>query len=252
MAIVKKWSGDGLSPGVVTTTTAGTGDSPFNGFYGDPGGTYPNVVATGPRSPQLEFPTANSKSAAPYWDLPTLTKSAGRFYFTTPSAWNASSHAIAQLSTGAATLCARINLSGSGSPGQLRLTNAAATQVANTANNTVALSTRYRVEWTLDQVAGVFTVNMYQGDSTTVFTSLSATSSYGASCNRVVFGNYSAAAVPLMQFDDFAVADTAAFIGPAVTLPPATPTVKLWNGTAEVAVTAKLWNGTTEVALTVQ
>lgn len=250
MAVIKKWSGDGLSPGTVTTSTAGTGDSPFNGFNGDPGGTYPTVVASGPRSPQLEFPTANSKSAAPYWDLPTLTKSAGRFYFTTPSAWNSVSHAIAQMATGG-TLCARINISGTGAPGQLRITNAAATQVAATASNTIALSTRYRVEWTLDQVAGVFTVNMYLGDSTTVFTTLSATSSYGASCNRVVFGNYSAAAVPLMQFDDFAIADTATLIGPAVVTPPATATIKLWNGTAEVAVTAKLWNGTAEVPLTI-
>lgn len=246
MAVLKKWSGAGLSPGVVTTSTAGTGDSPFNGFNGDPGGTYPNVVSSGPRSPQLEFPTANSKSASPFWDLPTLTQCAGRFYFTTPTVWNSVSHAIAQMAFGS-TLCARINISGSGAPGQLRITNAAATQVGATANNTLALNTRYRVEWTLDQVAGVFTVNMYLGDSTTVFTTLSATSNYGASCNRVVFGNYSAAAVPLMQFDDFAVADTSSFIGPAAAS--ATPTIKLWNGTAEVAVSAKLWNGTAEVPL---
>lgn len=249
MAVIKKWSGDGLSPGTITTSTAGTGDSPFNGVYGDPGGTYPNVVASGPRSPQLEFPTANSKSAAPFWNLGTLTRCAGRFYVTTPAAWNAASHTIAQIDS-SGTLCARINISGSGAPGQLRIINAATTQVGATASNTLALNTRYRVEWTLDQVSGVFAVNMYLGDSTTVFTGLSATSSYGSSCNRVVFGNYSTAAVPLMQYDDFAVADTATFIGPAVTPPPATPTIKLWNGTAEVAVTAKLWNGTAEVPLT--
>jgi hypothetical protein len=246
VAIIKKWSGDGLAPGVLTTTAAGPGDTAFDLFYGDPGGTYPNIVASGPRSPQLEFQTANSKSAAPAWNLPALTKSAGRFYFTTPAAWNSASHSIAQMESSGA-IRARISISGSGAPGQLRIANAAAVQVGATANNTLALSTRYRIEWTLDHTTGIFSVNAYTGDGTTALATLSATSDYGTSINRVVFGAYNTAAVPLMQFDDFAVADTAAFIGPYTAPQSFTPVATLWDGSTELPVTVSVWNGAAEV-----
>lgn len=261
MTVVKSWSGDGLTAGVLTNTTAGTGDTPFNGFQGDPGGTYPNVVASGPRSPQLEFPTANSKSAAPYWTLASaLTKSAGRFYVTTPAAWNSVAHSIAQINVDAATIGARISLAGTGSPGQLRTYNNASVQTAASAGGALSLSTQYRIEWTLDQTtasAGVLTVKCYAGDSATEMFTLTSTSTYGASASRVIFGAYNYAAVPLMQFDDFAVADTNVFIGSKVAAPPppppppppAGPTIKVWNGTALVSATRYVWNGTALVAV---
>lgn len=251
MAIIRSWSGDGLTPGPMTLSSVGTGDTPFNNFWGAAPQTPPNIVASGPRSPQLEFATASGKSPAIYWNIPAQSVGAGRVYFDTPSAWNSISHSLVEIHTDPSyAIVARITLTGSGTPGAMRLydgTSPTPVQIATTATNTLTLSTRYRVEWTLDQTASMMVVKLYKGDSMTEVASLSGSGSYGTSRNNVLFGNYSTAATPTINMDDFAISDTAVLIGPKVA--PATPTVTVWNGTAEVAATMTVWNGSAEVAI---
>lgn len=251
MAIIRSWSGDGLAAGPLTTSSAGTGDTPFNNFWGSAPQTAPNIVASGPRSPQIELPTVSGKSAAMYWNIPAQSVGAGRLYFDTPSAWNSISHSLVEIHTDPSyAIVARIMLAGSSSPGQLRFFDGTAptpVQIAATASNTLTLSTRYRLEWTLNQTTSMMVVKLYKGDSLTEVTSLSGTGSFGTSRNNVLFGNYNVNnVVPVMTMDDFAISDTATLIGPKVV--PSTPTVTVWNGTAEVSATLSVWDGTTETS----
>lgn len=249
MTVIRSWSGDGAALGPVTTSSAGTGDTPFDGFWGTPSPTIPTIVNSGPRAPQIEFATVSSKSPGLYWNYSTQTVGSGRIYLDTPSAWNSVSHSLVEihLAGGGTQIAARITLAGTGSPGQLRLYSAdATTLVGSTPSNTLSVSTRYRIEWIVNHVAGTMTVKLYLGDSLTELASIGGSSNYGINQGQVLFGNYSAAATPTLNMDDFAIGDSAVLIGPKAA--PSAPTITVWNGTAEVPATISVWNGTAEVA----
>lgn len=70
----------------------------------------------------------------------------------------------------------------------------------------------------------------------------------GATVARLVMGpSASQSVVKYWGFDTIRVTNTGTWFGPYGATPPTGPTVKVWNGTAEVNATVSVWNGTAEV-----
>lgn len=242
MTVLRTWSGDGLSAGALTTSSAGTGDDPFDTFIG----TGQNIVATGPRSPQIEFDQVAATASAIRWTITSQTQGSGRVYVTTPSAWPSASFPVALL-IGSATQVFRLDLGGSGSPGQIRLRNGT-TQLQASANNVVTTSHRYRFEWIIDHGADSAEAKVFDGDTTTALVTLTQSSagSFGTAHDTVSFGNSATTpTVGAWQVDDLAVADAATYIGAAVVLPPADYPRRILSGGSWVDSVRRIWDGST-------
>ncbi len=116
------------------------------------GGTLPTIVGAAPTvsGDTMTF-AAGSDANHAAWSFTAAAQVTARWYAAIPASWASASWTLAELA--GSPLTARINLSGSGSPGQARLVNGAGSQVANSPGSTVALTTLYRVEVQVDRTA---------------------------------------------------------------------------------------------------
>ena len=84
-------------------------------------------------------------------DTPQFT---ARMYLHAPSSWAASSVSMFRSYSVGGSPTTRVNLAGSGNPGQLRWLRSSNVQVAATSNNAMMLGSVYRVEIQVDTVGG--------------------------------------------------------------------------------------------------
>ena len=205
MAVIRTWSGDGLSPTNLTTSTVGTGDNAFSSING--GGTF-TVTADGTRSPQITWPGTSAAHNLRWNALGNLTTWAVRRYFSVASLPGVTWGILVGLTSGGGDLF-RVEINSSG---YLRYRSATAA-VFSPSTNAIEAGTVYRIELT-GQADGSSTVALYQGDSTTALLSSTVTVTAG-NLDEIRFGHHNSMATSGETGDDFAIADTAVFIGPA-------------------------------------
>lgn len=97
------------------------------------------------------FSITQTDSSLGYLQIPIPTDAKdnairGRVYFHTNTSWASASYAVVTLRPSGSTQSLSATLSGSGQPGQMRLTQAG-TALAQSPSNTLALNTWYRLEW---------------------------------------------------------------------------------------------------------
>ncbi len=221
MAVIRKWSGDGLASRSLTTGSVGTGDTTFSSING--GGTF-SVTTDGTRSPQITWPSSAAAHQVRWNALGDLNSWAVRRYFSVAAvpaqAW---SLLMGHTSTGADLFRVEIN-----SSGYLRYRSASAA-VYSPSTNAIEPSTVYRIELT-GQASGASTIALYAGDSTTALLQSSVTVTAG-NLDEIRFGHVSSVAVDGETGDDFAIADVATFIGPVV------------NGGSNPTTLSRKWQG---------
>lgn len=242
MADIFRWSGDGLTAGALTTSSAGTGDTAPGSILGSAG---PQIAAGGTRSPRLSFAAspATDQSGA-QWDYSAATALGARIYFTTGSALPTSGNlpVIFQALSGM-TVVVYIDYT---STGRFNLRDGS-TLLDQTSSGTIVANETYRLELTVNHGTGVVALGIYAGESTTPLDTLSGTSAVlGASTSMVRLGKLNSATSPTHYIDDILVTDTATMPGPWVDpAPPATPSpFKRWDGSQYVDLDAYRWNGT--------
>lgn len=215
MAVILQWKGDGLSPGNLTTSSAGPGDTPPTEINLN-GGSTATIVNSGGRAPgfQLQEPSLGA-SAWIDWSFSLSNTIALRLYFT-PSGTLATNHTIFSLRTESESRIVDVNITGTGGVRVYDIDNNFQT-VAPAA--TIVSGTTYRFEVTLDSETGVFNFALYTGHSTT------PTSSYAA-----LAGNYTTTDVGAFRigkvttsqqaetqlWDDIIITSDQVFVGPAV------------------------------------
>lgn len=211
MTVIRKWSGDGLAGGAtIGTTTVGIGDTAFN--KADSGFTTDN---TGARPPRIALADGSGRNELG-WLTGTLANYAVRFYFTCTGGASNTMIVRGYNTTGYSSATWNIGFNSTGNT--LRLVPSG-TGVVWSAASAITFGTTYRVELKVDS-AGNATIAVYEGDSTTQWDGGSG--NVGAlnllACS---FGRCSGASTSTgLRLDDLAIADTATFIGPAVTAPP--------------------------------
>lgn len=245
MAIVASWSGNGLTDGtVITTSTAGTGDTAFSSVNGSGGNA--TISATGTRSPRIAFPTLSSQSKFLTWNSGVLgaqTAYAVRCYVEI-SAYGSTSSTFFRFNN-AGTEIWRVDVAGSGGspPGQIRLRGSGGTLLASSTTG-LSTATVYRIEAVVS--SGAVTVKVFAGESTSATITLTGT--VGTTIDTLDIGPSGTASVGTQYADDIAFANTASYIGP---VSPAGATFTVWNGTTEVTATLDgVWNGTAIVPAT--
>lgn len=242
MSIIAKWSGTGLAAGTtLNTSTAGSGDTPFSALSGAA-----PVTASGGPGPSGVRLNWNPSGAASFVDwgsgvVGSLTAMAVRCYYNF-SAWPSTSFTILRALAGASQQWA-VDLGGTGSPGQVRLRNAANNaNTANTSTGAISTGTDLRFEVTWDS-SGAASVYVYAGNSTTALATLSGNTGGVTAVNAMRFGPISGPTVAQYYSSDYALSDAAALIGPAQS-PPAS-SIYVWNGTALTSATLRgVWDGT--------
>lgn len=203
MAVIRKWSGDGLSPGTLTTSSAGTGDNAFDYVNGTA-----TIVASGPRSPRIELAEA-SVIGRVGWAFTSTGTLAVRWYEEWAGA-NATSAGIIQgLTTGQTAQSFRVERIAAGN---LRLRNAANTQVGSDSSGAVPNLTLVRNELVITS-AGLATFTVYTGDTATVLATVSGT--VGTAHDAIRIGDTANVTNrPARRIDDIVVTDTATTVGP--------------------------------------
>ena len=204
MAVIRTWSGDGLSPTNLTTSTVGAGDTAFSSING--GGTF-TVTADGTRSPQITWPSTSAAHNVRWNALGNLTAWAIRRYFSVASLPGVTWGILVGLNSGGGDLF-RVEINSSG---YLRYRSATAA-VFSPSTTALEVGVVYRIELT-GQADGSSTVALYEGDSTTALLSSTITVTAG-NLDEIRFGHHSSMATSGETGDDFAVANTATFIGP--------------------------------------
>ena len=105
---------------------------------------------------------ANTASAAnARFEIVAASKVAMRFYIRTPSAWPSASVTIAGFRPTTSSLATSINLTGSGSPGRLRLSAPGGVTLEESPQNTLLVSTDYRVELRYDTTTKAAALAIY-------------------------------------------------------------------------------------------
>lgn len=209
MAIIRKWSGDGLSAGSFTSnSTAGTGDDVL-AHYGSAASDV-TVVSSGPRPPRIQVSGLTSANGVT-WDLgSSYTNYAVRAYFEYAGPRSTSSSGV--IMNGIATNGTsqwRIDLSTVGAIRFRGLNNASVWSPSTT----LALNTLYRIE--LVATGTSMTAYFYDGDTMTEVDSNTFT--IGSGMQTIRFGDSISDTHDYKTYDDLAVSDTNALIGPAST-----------------------------------
>lgn len=245
MTILASWSGDGLTAGTLTTSSAGTGDTAFSAING----TAPTIEEAGTRSPRIRVETTAGQSSSFQWGsavLGSLTAYAVRFYVEI-SAHNAGSWSLIFAADAGTTRAWELRIAGTGAgtgTGQLRLNNASNVQIASSGTNVLPTGSLVRIEAVAS--AGTVTVTAYTGETDTVIATV--TGSVGSTIDTIRVGPINTTAVAPFYVDDLAVSDTATEIGP---LDPPALTWTLWDGATEIPLTLDgVWTGTSTVAAT--
>lgn len=237
MAVIAKYSADGLTPGAtVDTTLAGPGDTSWGSVTGTP----PTIVSgQGIRDPQIAF---NQGAGSPsyiswgsgklggninVWGLRMYVKLSG----VAASGWTLFS---AYLDT---PMALKITVAGAGGvTGQLRIRDGDNVQHGSTPIG-LQTDTVYRVEILFG--AGAVTINVYEGDGRALYTTANTNNAAGpvpiTSVNKMSFGPPdSTPTVPTFYLDDIQLINTATESGPAAVS--TEPTLSLWTGTDEIYI----------------
>lgn len=214
MALPVSWKGDGLSPGTLSSTSAGPGDTPLGSLAG---GASVTIDSSGSTPPRIRF-AAGAANLYAGWNSTALgtisayVVSAYVEFGTIASAqW-----AILAGSIGS-TVQWRLDVTGTTNSvvGRLRLRSGTA-QVAESSES-LAAATLYRME-----VVGngsSITVTFYAGTSSTVAAGPITGTATSGSIDNVRFGNFSSSTTPPVQFfDDLSVASPVATITGAAAL----------------------------------
>lgn len=212
MTVTHTWSGAGLSPAALTTSTAGTGDNAFNTVNG----SGLSVVNSGTRPPRLQLAKPAGASSYCQWDGMT-GRAAGalRFYWVSPTSAPSSSFSLIRVKDGT-NACFQINFLTSGT---VRILDQSGAQVAQaTVGSTPFDGTRYRIEarWTHNGTNGNITVTIYSGDTMTVLATITANPADLLTQHTLVqFGlQNTTPEVATFYMDDLAIANNNALIGP--------------------------------------
>lgn len=245
MSTIAKWAGQGLSAGTtLTTSTAGTGDTAFTAINGAAPVTASGGI--GPSGIRLNW---NPTGVASYVDwgsavVGSLTAMAVRVYMRF-SAWPGSSFTILRALNASSAQQWAVDLGGTGSPGQVRLRNAANNaNTAASANNVISTGQDLRFEVVWDS-SGATTCNVYSGHSTTSLATLSGNTGGTGPVTQMRWGPISGVTVPQYYSSDYALANTATLIGPSQAAAAAT-LVGVWDGSAiKSATLVGVWDGTT-------
>jgi hypothetical protein len=214
MAIIARWSGLGLADGIaVDNTTVGAGDVAFDTVTS---GAW-SIDAGGEYLPRLQMDQAAATAAQAVWSagtLGTLTGYAVRGYLEMTAYPSAGAPILQAFS--AASLRWRLDIT---SAGLMRLRDSANTIIA-TAATPLEAGDVLRVEVVVTGTSA--TAHAYLGDSTTALVTLAGT--VGSGADEVRFGNTQTAPTwPRLLWDELAVANTAALIGPVAEVPPRFP-----------------------------
>lgn len=220
MTIVRKWSGDGLSAGALTTSSAGTGDNAFN--HVDAGIT---IEETGVRSPRVAFPGTAHALTCRWSGIGTLTSWGIRQYFTWASGKPSGSLGVLMGydSLGAAIFRVELN-----STGLVRIRNASAATWSQTSGGLVAGQV-YRVEFFGG--GGTATLQIFLDEEETPIINQTAAIE-NLALSEVRFGHHASQTLVGERRDDFAVQDVAAVVGAVdpFTPEPETGIIRKWSG----------------------
>lgn len=241
MAIVRQWSGDGLSTQTLTTSTVGTGDDAFNQVVGTLG-----VVTSGTRSPRiLVDQQAATFAYCRHFTDSALGDFALRFYIEL-TALASGSFVLARGGTDTDTPQSfRLDIAGTGAgsgAGQLRLRDVANTQIDDSGTDVLPINQLVRLEMIC--AAGNFTARAYSGETTTLIAEVSG--SVGTTTQYFRYGtSLTTPTAPDFYMDDIVLTDTATWIG-AVAPVGTSYAWTLYNGTSEVPLTLDgVYNGST-------
>lgn len=243
MAKLIEWNGIGLTQGsLISAGSAGTGDTPISVVQG----ATPTVDLNDAQTPSIFFDSAGAGSTV-RWTLSTAhTELRARFYFKTPPAWASISHALFEFRDSASAPTVRVAIAGTGAPGQIRLANAAATNVATSSNGLMSTNTWYRCELKADIAGGIARLMLYLGNSSvSIYDSNDVASSYGTSADRIWLGTINNSPDIDSKVAHVVVTDQKNIpIGAYGT--PGVVTVAIWDGSIEQPAHYAIWDGTTE------
>lgn len=250
MAVVAKWSGDGLAPGtVLVDDMGGTGDTGF--YVSSPGSVL--VDDSGPRAPRLKLAQIEGQTCYLSWGPSRLgrafTEGSVRIYceFT---GWSANAFSLIIADVGWIDGW-RVDVSGSagGNPGRVRLRDKAnGNLLLKESTQPLPLNTLLRVEAVVS-AAGDFSTHVYEGESTTPLFQVSATGLSAPDFDSLRFGNTSGGVLlPTWYLEDVILTDVPEQVGPAE--PVADGDWSLWDGTTEHSLTMTgVWDGTSILPL---
>lgn len=213
MAIDKSWGGLGVAAGTtVTTSTAGTGDTPFNAVTG----TAPVTANALLRWPALQFDQLAAATSYVQWTITARAAGAIRWLAQYTGFAAASVSLLQGLSGGGAAQQWRIEMAGTGGvpPGEVRLRDAANALSSDSGATGIPAGGVVYCEFIWN--AGVGTFNLYlPGVLTPSFTVTGAVGATAVDTLRI--GNMTTTTQPRFFIDDLAVSDTAAPLGQAGT-----------------------------------
>ena len=245
MVTLAQLDGLGLPDGTaVGVGTAGTGDTPITGVSGSA-----RTIRLGDsQTPAVEFAQAASVADDVFWDLASGQPIVAlRTYLLTPAAWPASSQVLASAFSTLTTNAFRVVMAGSGSPGSIRLSNAANANTIASANGVLSLATWYRVEALVNQTAGTARLVVSLGDTTTVvYDSGVVAGAFGAAVNRLRWGNFTTTPNITVRMAHYKATDSTTLIGPAT--PPVVASGRQWfrwTGAAQVPLSLSRATGST-------
>lgn len=118
------------------------------------GGTLPTIIGTAPSvsGSTMTFASGSTQNCAS-WSVSTSVFTL-RWYVTLPSSASSSWSTVGILLN--STLNARVNISGTSAPGQVRFIRSGNTQIANSATNSTSSGQTYRIELQVDRSAQTY------------------------------------------------------------------------------------------------
>lgn len=180
----------------------------------------------------------------------SLTALSARYYLLTPTSWGSSSTPLLRMIFGGSSNGGQGAMSGSGTPGQIRVTTASGTISAASPSNTVALSSLYRIENQFDSANDAVQCRVFSGNSTTpLWDSGSASCDLTGPFTQIRLGRLANNDTPEFRMSHFKATDQLEWIGPVQE--PSPPTVQVWDGTQLVSATVEVWDGTQLVPATI-
>ena len=220
-------------------------------------GALPAVTGDVTSDPAVGVPTipalkiaSTATTAYARWTIASQDYIATSFYIRTPTTWPTTSVNIAAFRPTGGTISLGLALSGSGAPGQLRVTKSSG-NILNSPAGTLAVATDYYVEVTYNAATTTATARVRPAGSAAWLWSNSVTDA--ALSTPVVHVDYgrvnTTPLTPDFWLDSITVATDPADLGPdpdeAFPPPPAgNDRVQVWNGTSLVPATVYVWTGT--------
>mgnify|MGYP007116815607 CR=1 FL=1 len=214
MAHILSWEGDGLSNGVLTTASAGIGDTAPTQI--NLKAATATIVSAGGRAPAIQLQeTSVGSSAWVGWSFDPSTTVALRLYFT-PTTTLATTHAIFSLRDSSQTRIADVIIT---SAGAVRVYDVDNAYQAIGGNGTITVGTTYRFEMTLDTITGTLNIAIYNGHSSNAVASQEAVAGNFIIESAGYFRlgkNTTTQQAETQLWDDIVLTTDQIFIGPAV------------------------------------